>query len=51
MNGTERRDPGRKTVIGVILYAVLFFLIVALSNLAAHRYGRRVGKLGNLRKF
>lgn len=35
MNGTERRDPGRKTVIGVILYAVLFFLIVALSNLDA----------------
>lgn len=35
MNETERRGPGRKTVIGVILYAVLFFLIVALSNLDA----------------
>lgn len=35
MNENERRTPGKKAVIGVILYAVLFFLIIALSNLDA----------------
>lgn len=35
MNETEQKTPGKKFVTGVVIYAVIFFLIVALSNLAA----------------
>lgn len=35
MNETERKNPSRKALITVAVYAVLFFLIVALSNLEA----------------
>lgn len=35
MNETEQKGPGKKLVIGAVLYAVLFFLIIALSNLSA----------------
>lgn len=35
MNETERKRPERRWVIGVILYAVIFFLVVAVSNLEA----------------
>lgn len=34
MNETEQKSPGKKFVTGVVVYAVIFFLIVALSNLA-----------------
>lgn len=34
MNGNEQRGPTRKHLIGVTVYAVIFFLIVALSNLS-----------------
>lgn len=35
MNENERKNPDRRLVIGVIVYAVVFFLIIALSNLSA----------------
>lgn len=34
MNENEQRGPTRKHLIGVTVYAVIFFLIVALSNLS-----------------
>lgn len=35
MNETERKHPKRRWILGVILYAVVFFLVVAISNLEA----------------
>lgn len=35
MNENEQKNPGKRPVTWVIVYAVVFFLIVALSNLSA----------------
>ncbi len=35
MNENEQKNPDKRLVTGVIIYAVVFFLIIALSNLGA----------------
>ena len=35
MNENEQKNPDKRLVTGVIIYAVVFFLIIALSNLSA----------------